>query len=318
MKRNLLEKFVNDSYISGETLAKQLHVSRTAIWKQIKSLEDQGYIFKSKRNKGYQLVFRPDIPIKEEIIPFIKTSIIGSQLYFHHTLVSTNSYGKELIKKDVPEGTVIIAEKQEKGRGRKERSWSSPKGGLWFSIILYPDISPQKAMHVTMIASIAVANAIQDICSINPEIKWPNDLMINGKKLCGILTEIDAEMDKIHYSIIGIGLNVNNKIPHLLNDTATSLKIVKKKEISRVQLLRLILTYFDGLYQYIIKNDLSFIRNIWIEKANIIGKKICVHGERESVTGIVTGIDDDGCLMVKKNNQTVSIVSGDIEYLNNL
>ncbi|RLF59193.1 MAG: biotin--[acetyl-CoA-carboxylase] ligase [Thermoplasmata archaeon] len=315
MNKHLLKRLEQKEYVSGETLAKELNVSRTSIWKYIKSFEQKGYIFESKKNKGYRLIFRPDIPIAEEILPYIKTSIIGKKFYHFPSLPSTNSHAKELLKKDISEGCVIVTEEQMNGRGRKNRKWFSPKGGLWFSVILYPDIPPQKAMYVTMAASIAISIALKEICNINPEIKWPNDILLDGKKICGILTELDAEMDKINYSIIGIGLNVNNGIPSALNHSATSLKKFTGNEVSRVLLLRSILLHFDKIYQYIVCKDLDFIQKTWLSYANIIGKEICVHGEKETIKGRVSDIDENGCLFLSTNKGITHIVAGDIEYI---
>jgi BirA family biotin operon repressor/biotin-[acetyl-CoA-carboxylase] ligase len=241
--------------------------------------------------------------------------IIGRQLFYYPSLSSTNNYAKKLLNNNVVEGTIIVAEKQLEGRGRKSREWCSPKNGLWFSVILYPNISPQKAMYITMVASISIVKAIKEICNINTKIKWPNDILCNGKKICGILTELDAEIDKINYVIIGIGINVNNRIPTTLSESATSLKNEIGIKISRVNLICSILTHFDEIYKKILKKDFDSIKKSWLNNAKIVGMKISVHGENKTIKGIVAGIDDNGCLLLKSKKGTQQVVSGDIKYL---
>ena len=171
----------------------------------------------------------------------LDTKIIGRNIYHFETIGSTNLFAKKLVKEGAEEGVVIVADVQSGGRGRKNRTWSSPEGGLWFSILLYPKISPQSVMLITMASSIAVAQGIEEITSINPVIKWPNDLSINEKKVCGILTEIDAEMDSINYTVVGIGINVNNELEKELQKTATTLKLEIGTQVPKVELLTSIL-----------------------------------------------------------------------------
>jgi BirA family transcriptional regulator, biotin operon repressor / biotin---[acetyl-CoA-carboxylase] ligase len=315
MKDKLLKLLSTEHFISGEKLATSINVSRTAIWKQIKSLKNLGYQIESKKNKGYRLVCNPDIPIPEEILKNLDTQIIGKKIIYFKEISSTNSYAKKIIDKKTPEGTVIIADVQTEGRGRKNRFWVSPTGGLWFSIILYPNIPPQHGMLVTMTASISVAQAIKQIADINPVIKWPNDVLINGKKVCGILTEIDAEMDKINYSIIGIGVNVNNKIEKNLEKIATSLNQEKGLDVSRLKLIQSILKNFDENYMELKKGNIQRIRKLWFSYANIINKKIRVTGENEVNSGVVVDVDESGCLILDTAHGKLRIVSGDVEFL---
>jgi len=175
----------------------------------------------------------------------LNTKRIGRIIYHFKTIDSTNSFAKKLVNQGVKEGAVVVSDVQLSGRGRKDRTWSSPEGGLWFSILLYPNISPQSGMLITMASSIAVAQGIKEITGLNPEIKWPNDLLINGKKVCGILTELDAKGDNIRYSVVGIGLNVNNPLEEELRDTATTLKQEFSNHVSRLELLKSILRNFD-------------------------------------------------------------------------
>jgi len=315
MNHKILELLKENEFVSGEILAKQLKVSRTAIWKQIKTLQNLGYEIESVKNRGYCLISRPDKPLSEEISAGLKTEIVGKKIIYFETVDSTNFYGKKLVGEDTAEGTTIVADIQTKGRGRKDRSWSSPRGGLWFSVILYPNISPQKAMLVTMASSISVAQAISEITDLNPVIKWPNDLLVNGKKICGILTELDAEIDKINYCLVGIGINVNNKINADLKGIATSLYNETRTYLSRVELLKLIISKLDENYAKLLSKDYKYIRNIWFKYANIIGKKVQISREKSTIKGVVSDVDDSGCLILKTAEGKVRIFSGDLTIL---
>jgi BirA family biotin operon repressor/biotin-[acetyl-CoA-carboxylase] ligase len=315
MRIKILDLLTEEKFVSGESLAKKLNVSRTAIWKQIKILQKYGYKIETVKNKGYRLISRPDIPIFEEITEGLNTTIIGKKIFYFKTIDSTNIYAKKLAKNGVEEGTIVVSEIQNSGRGRKNRSWSSPKGGLWFSVILYPNIPPQKAMLVTMSSSVAVAQGIIETTGLTPVIKWPNDLLIDNKKVCGILTELDAEMDKINYSVVGIGINVNNEIDDNLKDSATSLSKQTKANISRVKLLRSIIKNFDKNYSKLIDKDYDFIRKNWFLCCNIIGKRVQITDEKSVVDGLVTDVDDDGCLIVNNSKENIRIVSGDLTIL---
>ncbi len=261
------------------------------------------------------MVSRPDISIAKEVTQGLNTKIIGKNLYHYKTIDSTNLFAKKLVKEGIEEGIVVVSDVQSSGRGRKNRTWSSPKGGLWFSIVLYPNISPKRGMLVTMASSVAVAEGIKVITGLNSVIKWPNDLLINGRKVCGILTELDAEMDKINYAIIGIGINVNNRLDIELKKIATSLMKEIGTSISRVKLLRSILKSFDANYNKLILGDYDSIKASWLSYSNIIGKKIQVQDEKKVINGKVVDVDDSGCLMLKTKRGTVRIISGDIKFL---
>ena len=315
MKFDIIHLLNNKDFISGEILSQKLNISRTAIWKKIQILKKLGYSIESVKNKGYRLISRPDIPISEEVLFNLNTDIIGKKIYYFKSIPSTNLYAKELINKNAIEGTVVVSDIQTKGRGRKDRKWFSPEGGLWFSIILYPNIPIQYAMFVTMAMSVSLTQAINKLTGLYPVIKWPNDLLLNGKKICGILTELDAEMDRINYSIVGVGINVNNSMKNELIDKAISICNVYNRKISRVELLRLILYYFDINYLKIISNEYKYIRDLWFSNTNIIGKNVRLKGEKTDVEGVVVNIDDNGYLILKTNNKNIRVVSGDLEFI---
>jgi len=258
---------------------------------------------------------RSTIVIDEECINNLKTKIIGKNFHHFETVDSTNIYAKKLINEDISEGTVVISEVQTTGRGRKNRKWLSSKGGLWFSIILYPDMSPEKCMLITMAASVSLVQSIKESTDLNCEIKWPNDILIKGKKVSGILTEVDIKNNKLNYVIIGIGINVNNLLEKEIQNVATTLKIEKNSVVLRFNVFKHFLINFDKFYQIIINKDYDTIRKIWLTYANIIDRNIQLIDSKNKIFGNVTNIDENGYLILKTDGGILKIVSGDLNYL---
>ena len=261
------------------------------------------------------MISRPSYFTIDKVTQKLYTQIIGKKVFHFKEINSTNLYVKKLVKDGIEEGTVVIADIQTRGRGRKNRIWSSLEGGLWFSILLYPNISPQYGMLITMASSIAVAQGIKDITDLTPEIKWPNDILISKQKVCGILTELESKEKKINYAVVGIGINVNNLLNDDLQNIATTLKQEVGNHISRIELLKSILKRYDENYHRLISGDYNFIRDLWLQYSNIIGKKIQVKDEKIVETGIVSDIDDNGYLILDTNHGKVRIISGDVKYL---
>jgi len=315
MKEIILHELNKKAFISGEKLAKSLNVSRTAVWKHIKALKQIGYEIETVKNKGYRLISSPDVPIESELKQNLKTKIIGSNIQYKKSVYSTNLTAKDIASTKIREGTVVVAGKQTKGRGRKQRQWYSPEGGLWFSIILYPNLPPEDGILVTMAASVSVAEAIQKSTGLIPMIKWPNDILIDGKKVCGILTEFDAEMDRVNYVVVGIGINVNNELSKDISKIAASLKQLMGSKVSRVNLLKLILTKFDEMYNEILTGNFRYVRDSWSTFANIVGKKIRVAGERGDIEGYVKDVDEHGCIILETPERKIRVLSGDVTYL---
>ena len=315
MRVEILRLLGDAGFVSGEYIAERLGVSRAAVWKQIKSLRNMGYEIESVKNKGYRLVSRPDIPIAEEVTIGLGTQVIGKEIYYFKSLPSTNMFAKKLVKDGVHEGAIVVSDVQLSGRGRKNRNWFSPEGGLWFSVVLYPHIPPERGMLITMASSVAIVQGIKEATGLHSVIKWPNDLLINGRKVCGILTEFDAEMDRMNYTVVGIGINVNNQLSEGLHGTATSLIQETGSCVSRVKLLRSIIKCFDENYCRLISGDYDFIRNSWFSHVNIVGREILVHGEKTILKGVVSSVDDSGCLILDTRDGSVRVVSGDLEYL---
>ena len=314
----LIELKNAEDYVSGEYLSTTLNVSRTAIWKHINNLKNKGYVINGISNKGYKLISSPDLLTKPEVLPLLKTKFVGKNLIHFEQIDSTNIKAKELAKNNAENGTIVISEAQNCGSGRFNRIWTSPKGGIWFTIILRPQLPPTEAPKITQIAAASMHKALKEL-NINTTIKWPNDLLLNDKKICGILSEMKCDMDRVHYLVVGIGLNVNidsESFDDALINTASSLKIEMKQEFQRSKILSKFLNIFEELYESFLNNlDLSETVLICRKNSNLIGKKakLITYNNEEIVTCI--GLSDTGDLIVKdSNNIERPVISGEISF----
>ena len=318
MKEQILQilKQNSDDFISGEDISDKFGVSRAAIWKHMNTLKEEGYDIESVSRKGYRLIKCPDILTYIEVEEYLHTNYIGRNIQYFDTIDSTNIKAKE-IAYESEEGTVIIAEEQTLGRGRLGRSWVSPKGkGIWMSIILKPRIDPMKVAKITQIGAAAVSLALEDL-GIESFIKWPNDIVINGKKVCGILTEMSCELNMINYVIMGVGINVNldsEDFQGEVSKVGTSLKIETGEKVNRKQLLGLFLNRFEELYiPFVEKDDFSNTLKVCREKSILIGKEVKLIRGSEKKIGKVVGLNDDGELEVDYGNGVVeNVLSGEV------
>ena len=313
---NELKKF--DDYISGESLSSILNISRAAIWKHIKNLKSKGYIIEGVSNKGYKLISSPDLLNKSELLSLMETSKMGKNIIYFDDIDSTNIKGKELAQKNIEDGSIIIAEKQTLGSGRFNRKWVSPSGGLWFSLILRPNIPPNEAPKTTQIAAASIYKALNDL-NIISTIKWPNDILLNDKKLCGILAEMKCDMDSVHYLVLGIGMNINineSDFDESIKSTATSLKIQCNKQFERSEILAAFLNHFETLYNKFLYNlDLSETISICREHSSIFGKqaKLITYNTEEIVTCV--SLSDTGDLIVKDSiGNEKAVLTGEISF----
>lgn len=315
--KNEILKLLKESegFISGECISKKFGVTRAAIWKSINSLKEDGYKIESISRRGYRLLSSPDILTFEEIKESLNTRFIANKVYYYDSIDSTNKMAKDIGFKE--EGVIIVAEEQLEGRGRLGRTWESPKKkGIYFSIILKPQLSPTKVAKLTLIGAAAVNLAINEM-GIKSQIKWPNDIVVNGKKVCGILTEMSSELNMINYVIIGIGINVNleeSEIPEDLKDKATSLKIESKIKIDRKKLFATILNKFEELY-IPFKDDEDISKTIEICKNNsaVIGKEILVVNGASKRLGKALDLNEAGELIVDfEDGKIESVFSGEI------
>ena len=309
------------TWVSGEFLAHKMAVSRSAVWKHIGSLRNDGYVIESSRKKGYLFRQTSDFLLADEIREGLNTNVFGKReiIYFRET-DSTNTRAKYLAGEGAPEGTVVVAEMQAQGRGRKGRSWFSPAGeGIYTSVILRPPMPPNEAPKLTLMASVAVAEALLSLTSLKIKIKWPNDILITGRKVAGILTEISTDMDRIDYVVIGVGVNVNTPRKGLRPDirqTATSVFMETGKAFPRIALLRAFLEWLEIYYEAFKTKGFDPILNRWRHLADIIGKQISVDLTDTVRVGKVLDVDKDGFLILQDREGAIErIISGDITVL---
>ncbi len=303
------------NFVSGEDISEELGITRSGVWKQVKSLRELGYNIKSSTRLGYRIDKSPDLLLPEEIWAAGNLSFLGNTIYYSTTIDSTNEQSKRLAGEGAPHGTLVLAEEQRKGKGRIGRSWISPKsGGIWLSIILRPDMAPYEAPKLTILSAVAVAEAIRKKTGLAALIKWPNDILINGKKVCGILTEMNSEIDVINHVIIGVGINVNNhSFPDDLKQKAASLRQIKGENIDRIDILAGFLENFEILYQTAVNYGFEGIFQKWRSLCCNLGKHVNIIGRTESFSGVALDINNDGALLVRtEDEKIVQVISGDI------
>ena len=290
-----------DGYVSGQELCERFGVSRTAVWKAMNQLKKEGYEIESVQNKGYHLVKTPDILSKNELVSIRKTKWVGTEICYFDVTDSTNTQDKSLGEGDAPNGTLVVAGKQESGRGRRGRSFESPAGtGIFMTLLLRPEIEPQNASMLTLVSALAVAKGIEHMVDLPVQIKWPNDIVINGKKVCGILTEMSAQMDYVNYIVIGIGINVGNEeFPEEIKDVATSIYLESGKHVNRAMLIEKIWEEFEDYYELYEKTqDLSSLVKEYDSYLVNRGQKVRVLDSKEPYEGKAMGITDRGELIV--------------------
>ncbi len=277
-----------------------------------------GYVIESQTQKGYMLIGSPDSLLSPEIRENIKTKFIGQHIKFLEEVDSTNLYAKRIAESDFEDGMIIIAEEQLKGKGRIGRVWASPKGkGIWMTIMLKPKINPADAAKITLLAACAVCRAIEEISGVYAKIKWPNDIVLNGKKLCGILTEMSAELDEINYLIVGIGVNANidlGDFPKELQATATSIKIEKGSSVVRKELTAAIINNFENYYKtFLEKGSIKEYINEYKEKSAVLGNEVIVTSSSLEQRGTVVDISEEGQLLLKVEDGSIKeIISGEV------
>ncbi len=306
------------SFISGETLSNMLGISRSAVSKHIAVLKESGYIIDSTPKVGYRLSKTTNLMLPDEIREGLKTRVLGQADIIHYPLIdSTNNQAKTLAINGAPEGTLVVAEAQSAGRGRKGRTWfSATDDGICLSLILRPSIPPGEISQITLMTAVAAAEALLEATDIDVTIKWPNDLLINGKKLAGILTEMSMEMDAIDYIIIGLGMNVNTDISVFngeIQDIATSLYIESSIQHSRVDIIQLFLQQFEKYYLEVQTHGFSSIIKRWKKLSNILGQYVTVDVSGKKIRGFVDDIGEDGVLILKDDEKKIHrILSGDV------
>jgi BirA family biotin operon repressor/biotin-[acetyl-CoA-carboxylase] ligase len=293
------------SCLSGETLSQQLGISRVSIWKHIRSLERDGYVIEASP-KGYKLVSSPDL-----LLPY-EFPDLERRIHYFLEIGSTMDTARELAKKGAAEGTIVIAEVQTRGRGRLSREWLSPEGGIYFTLILRPRISPAYSPRINLMVAIAVAATIRKLFGLKAALKWPNDVLIEGKKVCGILAEMDAEIDVVNFVNVGIGMNANNSVTRF-EETTISLKGALGREISRKEFLSALITEIERRQPLLMKADL--LRE-WKRLSATLSKEVRVMSLGEEVIGQAIDIDATGALILKgKDGSLRTVLAGDCIHL---
>ena len=309
-----------DTWISSNTLCRELDISRAAISKHVKSLRQLGYLIKTAPNRGYRFISAPDLLLPDEVLPLCSSSTMGKAQYHHHrTITSTNSEARSLAEAGCPEGTLVVAETQTAGKGRKGREWVSPQNsGIYASLVLRPYLPLEDTPLLTLMTAVVTAEAIIEATGITPTIKWPNDILVNGRKTAGILTEVSSEIDSVEYALIGIGINVNTPVKALPKRPifpASSLAVESGASQSRTELLAKWLGIFELEYLKLIGGSRTQLLNHWKSLSDIIGRQVTINRINETITGTITDIDSDGALRLKtKGGKIRKVLSGDIKY----
>ena len=302
-------------YVSGEEISKSLGVTRASVWKIINKLKDEGYEIESSTKKGYKLIETPNVITREEVLNIITTKSLGRDIRYFKEIDSTNEEVKRIARAGEVEGVTVIADKQTAGKGRLGRSWDSPSGNsIFMSILLRPQIRPDKASQITLMAGLAMCEAICLVTGLDAKIKWPNDIVVSGKKVCGILTEMSAEMDGINYIVVGIGVNVNNTdFPGNLS-YATSLKLEGQKEYQRREIIKVFLEKFEPYYMaYKEVPTLEMIIPIYKRYCITLADKVKIIDSIKEYVATPLDINVDGSLVVKTEDGEINtILSGEV------
>jgi BirA family biotin operon repressor/biotin-[acetyl-CoA-carboxylase] ligase len=307
-----------NSAVSGAELSQQLGLSRAAIWARIEELRKLGYDIEAGPHFGYRLVGAPDALHADDLLARLgRTRVVGRDIRVFQETTSTNDVAEKLARDGVKEGIAVFAESQTRGRGRLGRKWISPaRRGLWFSVLLRPDLRPQETTQLTVASANALARAVQSETGLKPEIKWPNDLLIRGRKVAGILTELSAELDHVKYVILGIGVDVNlnaSEFPADLRKTATSLKIEVGRAVSRPELAVGILRELDRDYALVTTGAFGTVADEWEERCSTLGHNVAIRIGDRQLRGRAESLGEDGALLLRTEHGHIErVVGGDV------
>lgn len=300
-----------NDFVSGQELCEKFGVSRTAVWKVINQLKEEGYEISSVHNKGYCLVAQKDVLSDVEIKSRLQTERMAWELVYLTETGSTNNDCKLMAEQGAKEGLLVVADRQNSGKGRRGRSWQSPKGTtISMSLLLRPTYETDAAPQVTLVMALAMADAVREVTGLEAKIKWPNDIVVGGKKICGILTEMSLDMDTINYVVIGVGVNVNNdSFEDEIQETATSLKLQTGNTVSRASLIAVAMKYFEQYYEQFSKDlDMKNLKDRYQGYLVSMGKEVRVLDPKGEYVGVCRGINEAGELMVELQDGTVTCV----------
>jgi BirA family biotin operon repressor/biotin-[acetyl-CoA-carboxylase] ligase len=307
-----------EEFTSGEVLSGKLGLSRTAVWKYVESLRTKGYRIDAVPARGYRLVEIPDRLTPLEISPLLNTHDIGRTIHYFDEVSSTNEVAFRLASEGASHGEVVVAERQSQGRGRRGRSWFSPPGlNLYCSLILRPDLSPQRAPELTLVAAAALAETVER-GGAEAKIKWPNDIMVNGKKVAGILTELSADPETVHFAVVGMGINLNGEyadFPAELKASATSLRAARGQLVPRALFAAALWTQLEQRLDQHAAEGFGPIRSACRALSDTLGREVLVKSEHAELRGLAEDIDDGGALLVRTSQGLERVISGDVEQL---
>lgn len=307
---------IKGDYVSGQELCEYFGVTRTAIWKGIRQLREEGYQIDAVKNKGYRLLESPDLITDVELGSRMDTNWAGGKLVYLDEVDSTNNYARKLAEDGVQHGTLVVADYQNGGKGRRGRTWVMPhRKAIAMSLIVRPDIRPEKASMMTLVTGMAVAEAIKKVTGLDTKIKWPNDIVINGKKISGILTEMSAEMDGINYVVIGIGINANfTEFPEELRETATSLQQQLGYPVDRGAIICMTMKIFEIYYERFMETQsMKGLAEEYQQMLVNLDRQVRVLEPGNEYSGVARGIDETGQLLVEKENgETVAVYAGEV------
>ena len=317
MKEEILKTLrESEDYVSGQELCNKFGVSRTAVGKAINGLKAAGYEIEAIQNRGYKLVSAPDVMSAGEIKSMLNTQWAGQEVYYFDSIDSTNTKAKELAETGHPSGTLVVADQQIAGKGRRGRSWESPSGsGIFMTLMLKPEMNPNNASMLTLVAALAVGRAIQEVTGVNAQIKWPNDIVLNGKKVCGILTEMSAQFDYINHIVIGIGINVHNReFSEEISHMASSLMLeCDGRTFHRAEIIAKTMEHFEHYYEiFMATEDLSALVNEYNSMLVNLHKIVKVLDPKEPFEGKAMGITPRGELVVDTWESRKMVSSGEV------
>jgi BirA family biotin operon repressor/biotin-[acetyl-CoA-carboxylase] ligase len=309
----------DSEFLSGQDLSDVLKISRVAVWKHIKKIRALGYNIESKQKLGYRLVSDTEKLLPWEITRDLKTKIIGKRVYYFEEIDSTQNFAQQIAHDKKEDGTIIVAEKQTSGRGRLDRKWASPKGGIWFSLIIHPKFDVSSSTLVPIAGAVALSRSIKSILGVETKVKWPNDITVNDKKVAGMLVDASFQANNIEYLVLGIGINFDVNAKKLEKRLSKSpnfygINSLRKKndDTSPIVLLREFLLQFEKVLLQLNKGEKSKITKEWTKRADRIGKKIAINTSNGKISGISHGIDNDGALKLKTAKEMKKIFVGDI------
>jgi BirA family biotin operon repressor/biotin-[acetyl-CoA-carboxylase] ligase len=312
----------NTEYLSGQDLSDVLKISRVAVWKHIKKIQELGYTVETKQKLGYKLTSNSDALFPWEITSELKTKTIGKRAYYFDSIDSTQNQALKMADDPANNGTVIIAAKQTGGKGRSGRNWISPKGGIWLSIILQPKFDISITTLFPIASALALSNALEKTLKISPELKWPNDLTIKGKKIAGMLVDVSLESNKIENLVLGVGINFDvdvKQIEKTLKDSPNFYGVAslceQKNKVKPIQLVQTFFVELEKIYDLLNTKQTKKIISEWTKRSSTIGKNVELDTRDGKIKGKAIKIDDDGSLLVLDNNKINRIIAGDIIHL---